>query len=191
MSIHPHLSGIVKACGEYPDTFSSLIHMVSLYTRIYAVIYDESVHFQVELASSGARGDDTAKFRDGILTFMFEKPGSQTAGFIPELQQDPLLPGSEKSHRGWAYIETAYLLCPERYVEEFKRDPEYLLYLSHILVSDALLGCLWNELCLGSSVLTHMTFHIFAIPRIQYMMRPTVRSLMRSMVFLMGFSLSV
>jgi hypothetical protein len=81
---------------------------------------------QVELASSGARGDDTAKLRDGILTFMFENPRSQTAGFNPELQQDPLLPGTEKSHRGWAYIETAYLLCPERYLEEFMRDPEYV-----------------------------------------------------------------
>lgn len=55
---------------------------------------------------------------------MFEEPNSRTAGFIPELQQEPLLPGSEKSRRGWAYIETAYLLCPERHLEDFKRDPE-------------------------------------------------------------------
>lgn len=55
---------------------------------------------------------------------MFEDPHSRTAGFHPDLRQDPLLPGSEKFHRGWAYIETAYLLCPERYLDEFKRDPE-------------------------------------------------------------------
>ena len=57
---------------------------------------------------------------------MFEDPGSHTAGFLPELQQDPLIPGDDKSRRGWAYIETAFLLCPERYLEDFKMDPEYV-----------------------------------------------------------------
>ena len=85
--------------------------------RIYTVLY-LTFCLQVEQASSGARGDDTAKLRDGILTFMFEEPGTRTAGFHPDLQQEPLIPGAEKSLRGWAYIETAFLLCPERHLEE-------------------------------------------------------------------------
>lgn len=129
MSIHPHLPGIVKACAEYPDTFGSLINMVSPspYMRIYAYILI-LLYMQVESASSGARGDDTSKLRDGILTFMFEDSQSRTAGFHPDLQQDRLIPGTDKSLRGWAYIETAYLLCPERYLDEFKADPEYILF---------------------------------------------------------------
>ena len=59
---------------------------------------------------------------------MFDDPHSQTAGFIPEFQQELLLPGGEKSRRGWAHIETAYLLCPERYLDEFKHDPEYISF---------------------------------------------------------------
>jgi hypothetical protein len=57
---------------------------------------------------------------------MFEDPKSQTAGFRLDLRQDRILPGSEKSRRGWAHIETAYLLCPERLLEEFKQDPQYV-----------------------------------------------------------------
>jgi hypothetical protein len=91
--------------------------------RIYTVI---TINFflQVEQASSGARGDDTSKLRDGILTIMFEDPCTRTAGFHPTLQQELLIPGSEKSVRGWAYLETAFLLCPERHLDEFKRDPK-------------------------------------------------------------------
>jgi hypothetical protein len=62
---------------------------------------------------------------------MFEDTKSQTAGFHPDVRQDRLLPGSEKSRRGWAHIETAYLLCPERYVEEFKLYPEYVYLFFH------------------------------------------------------------
>jgi hypothetical protein len=55
---------------------------------------------------------------------MFENPSQKTAGFNEELQEDPLVPGSAKSLRGWNYIETAYLLCPERSLDEFLNDPE-------------------------------------------------------------------
>src|SRR5882762_1983615 len=47
MSIHPHLPGIVKACADKPDTFINLIHMVSLYMRIYTVIYISSFIFRL------------------------------------------------------------------------------------------------------------------------------------------------
>ena len=75
---------------------------------------------------------------------MFEDLQSQTAGFHPDLRQDQILPGSEKSFRGWANIETAYLLCPERYLEEFRNDPQYGFFLSSLL-SDVFLAHLWNE----------------------------------------------
>ena len=39
LSLHPHLPGLVKACTNFPDIFSNLIHMVSLYMHIYAGIY--------------------------------------------------------------------------------------------------------------------------------------------------------
>ena len=61
---------------------------------------------------------------------MFEDPQSRTAGFHPDLRHEPILPGSPKSHRGWAHLETAYLLCPERYLEEFRQDPQYVFLIS-------------------------------------------------------------
>ena len=61
---------------------------------------------------------------------MFEDPQSRTAGFHPDLHHEPILPGSPKSHRGWAHLETAYLLCPERYLEEFRQDPQYVFLIS-------------------------------------------------------------
>ena len=124
LAVHPHLHGIVSACIDHPDTFGNLIHMVSQYMHTYMQYLLMAINLEVEHAAAGSMRRWHCKAPWWNFDIHVQRPKPTNCGFNEVLQQDPLIPGSAKSLRGWNYIETAYLLCPEQCLEEFLSDPE-------------------------------------------------------------------
>lgn len=89
------------------------------------------------------------------------------------------------------YIETAYLLCPERLLDEFMEDPEYVNSLStqHSYLT-GMLDCSWNKSALGYGALIHTTYRISVIAKVQYTTRMSMRNMTNLRVSLVDFFLS-
>jgi len=94
---------------------------------------------QVQRAANGAKDSDTKRMKTDILDLIPEKylPETGGEGIVRKVAASYIesqSPGTSKVWRGFNNAITARLLCPAKYIEQFKGDPDgYAWRLNHCI----------------------------------------------------------